>query len=461
MEWTVPQGPFKLWDPSSQQLVNTISSGESFEIDGPRITWLGKDEQYRAVQANNVHNTGTTRLHWVTLCFKGESEGEYIETILANGHPIRVGVEVEGEDEVAKINLANMGIDIPNMVVQSFYESVPHEYRVQWAILNDKWRELLENHRQIKLGKGNYESLVESLRWFGYGDLVEPNEVWSYDTEDGIKYNEKPLGLLHTDRLMDIMTHQRKTTYLTLRHLSDKWKYATNIGGMIITGARDVQLGEDLQLSAHVETNPDVKWSLVDMYVKMALLGYYFETYMMPIHLDLMRSVVEVESKYELTYNTIHSTELAAMDDEESYIDIVEADKVVYIDQDGLARGTIRASIGEPIVKGNITDRSYRELVIDSNGLLTIPFELNQVGMHNIYINLWGQSGDYYIGSVEVEVRFPDITWDMVEDYVVFNYKTRQYQSASTERTPGHHYRKEARVVWAGREVIIKDEFIE
>lgn len=231
----------------------------------------------------------------IILC-RSEVEGEFIDTFYINDAPYKIGAEFYGENESLRINLANQGTEIPAIVGKAIYGSDLYEENVDWVLINRKFRELLVSHLDIMDNKGSYKSLYNALKWFEYDNLVELKEVWRYDTPDGTKYYERPIQTIMTDEVSDRMFNSAKTTYFTLRHL--KRHIVGHSGGSPIYAGTTFDYDPD--------SNDNInglacKWSEDEMKLKMVLLGNFFETYFMPVHADLIRSVIEDMADY--TFN--------------------------------------------------------------------------------------------------------------------------------------------------------------
>lgn len=256
----------------------------------------------------------------IIMC-RSDIEGEFIETFYINNIPYKVGAEFYGEDESLKINLANQGTEIPSIVGKAIYGTDLYEENVDWVLLNRKFKELLVSHLDIMDNKGSYKSLYNALKWFEYDNLVELREVWRYNTPDGAKYYDRPIQTIVNEEVSDRMFNSAKTTYFALRHLKQDIVGHKDVPvqlrpnkakalGAVIEGGINKDPGKleiaTENIPAYMETTYDYdpdsnvkleglacKWTEDEMKLKMVLLGNFFETYFMPVHADLIRSVVE------------------------------------------------------------------------------------------------------------------------------------------------------------------------
>lgn len=342
-------------------------------------TYLDKDEYVtlansegevdRYVLTKHLSFDFRSTLYPIYIVAHAEEPGEFIDKLESvNGDYINIGIEVEDEDEHLRINLQNMGVEFSNDVSKAIYRTDYDEERPDWATLNTKWRELLANYMDIIGCKGNYKSLLNSLEWFDYGKLVELREVWKHETPGGIKMADRGIHQTLNDWYQQSLSGIAKTTYMVLRQcsidLSQQIGTALPHDEVFYSGVQEA--GGDLEafkvpVYAPYIYDPErltedgldemsVKWAKDEMRVKMALLGYYFETNFMPIHLDLLRSSVEdiiFDSPYlvqqagaaEIEFNDDSSNQMFIVhtlgDDKEP--DEPDYDIVIHLDQQHVA----------------------------------------------------------------------------------------------------------------------------
>lgn len=227
----------------------------------------------------------------IVVC-RSDVEGEYIENLYINEIPYKIGVEFWGENENLKINLANIGVEIPELITKALYPTDVYEDDTDWVLLNRKFRELLISHMELLDNKGSYKSLENALQWFEYGNLAELREVWKYETPDGTKMYDQPIGKFVSTVANQQMFNSAKTTYFALRSL----KRVSGEGEGFIPTLYDTDALENPTTKGLIS-----RWSEDEMRLKMVLLGDFLETYFMPIHTELVRSVVEDISSH-ITY---------------------------------------------------------------------------------------------------------------------------------------------------------------
>lgn len=273
----------------------------------------------------------------ILIICRSDVEGEFITELSINGEIVKIGCEFWGENELLKINLANKGIEFSNLICKAIYSNDLYEDHPDWMLLNRKYRELLINYMDILGNKGSYKSLINSLKWFEYYSdnvsslpLVDMQEVWKYATPDGDKYYTKPIQQWLSEECERSMFNSAKTTYIALRQAKKEMSYGNVLQNVVLpddpgfvepgvaaplparsTQTMSVKLAEFRNVVYEIDKDEilsglrdagelprDVlqkclRWSEQEMRLKMVLLGNFFEQYFMPIHLDLIRSVVE------------------------------------------------------------------------------------------------------------------------------------------------------------------------
>lgn len=251
-------------------------------------------------QSVQMDGTDVYAYQLIIIC-RSDVEGEFVETFMLDGIPYKIGAEFYGENEALKINLANQGTEIPDMVCKAIYGSDLYESNIDWVLLNRKFRELMTCHLDILDNKGSYKSLLNALKWFEYDNLVELMEVWKFETPDGTKYFERPVKMMMDETIQPLLFNSAKTTYFTLRHLKKA----------IVGHTTDTPTYSETTYDYDPDSNDTIKriackWAEDEMKLKMVLLGNFFETYFMPVHTDLIRSCVEdiTDYTFELELST-------------------------------------------------------------------------------------------------------------------------------------------------------------
>jgi hypothetical protein len=253
----------------------------------------------------NLNNLKTDKLHSVGVpydsyfihSFNIIAQGNYVGEItddlyIGNEHFI-LGADFYDENESLGINLANFGAEISNEVQRAIYEKNIDEQKVDFILMNRKFKELLNEYINVLGNKGSYKSLVNALKWFEYGELTKIYEFWKRPEPNKNYLTIKDLSSIANTRTEELLLSNSKTTFIGIGLALNKIK---TIDGEIVYEDKYEELPNTLQLLN--EPNPVLEdnsllWSKEDMSLKMSLLGNFFATYFMPIHLDLLFSTIE------------------------------------------------------------------------------------------------------------------------------------------------------------------------
>ncbi len=217
---------------------------------------------------------------YFNIITKSEEAGEYIdEFIIDDGGNItryNIGADFYSENEILRSNLANFGIEIPQSIQKAIYDENVHEDLMDNITMNRKWKELLLEYWTIFACKGNYNSLLSSLKWFEYGDLVKIQSYWKRNDNAKTIYREDEIG----NNLDDVLRQQLEVLVKT-----------SLIG--LYCSRQHIVPGEYDDEGMPILNNVTFKHSIDDMMLKMTLLGNFYATYFSPIHLTTIHSTLE------------------------------------------------------------------------------------------------------------------------------------------------------------------------
>lgn len=217
-------------------------------------------------------------VHMVYIIASASQAGEYRSTFVISGRSYEIGADFYGENEELYINMSNNNIEIPEIVQKAIYGVNIHEEKRDNITLNRKWKELLSNYWDVVANKGSYKSLYNSLKWFEYGDRVRLCEIWENINTN--RYFAQDVQQLLSEKFAHHLSDYIKTTHFALYHaLEEPMRKDGNI-------VWDAEKNPKLQ---YIES----KWSTQDLALKLCMLGNFYETYFMPIHIDLIHSTIE------------------------------------------------------------------------------------------------------------------------------------------------------------------------
>jgi hypothetical protein len=255
------------------------------------------------IKTNILHSTGilysntdsTTEyfVHTFNIIAQGMYVGEILDYFYIDDEKFNIGIDFYDENESLGINLTNFGSDISNEVQRAIYEKNIDEQKVDFVLMNRKFKELLNEYINIIGNKGSYKSLLNSLKWFEYGELTSIYEFWKRKEPNKNYLTKRDLSSIANSKIEELLTANTKSTFIGISCALNKIKTSN---GEIVYENKYEELPNELQLLN--EPNPVLKenillWSKEDMSLKMTLLGNFFATYFMPIHLDLLFSTIE------------------------------------------------------------------------------------------------------------------------------------------------------------------------
>ncbi len=219
-------------------------------------------------------------LHIIYISACSNECGEFHESLYIDGEEFELGADFYTENESMYINLSNFGVEIPDSIQKAIYETNIQEDKKDNILLNRKFKELMSNYWDMLANRGSYKSLMNSLKWFEWGDIVRINEVWKQYTAGTVELSTETLTATLNDLYRDKLINFTKTTYVAL--------YA----------AMQEVMKENGEILYDNEMNPRLKnivalWSREEMSLKMSLLGNFYKNFFMPIHLDLLHSTIE------------------------------------------------------------------------------------------------------------------------------------------------------------------------
>ena len=283
-------------------------------------------------------------IHSFYIIANSEVAGQIIDDFYINGEKFKVGGDFYDEEESYLINLANQGQEIPESIQRAIYSTNIHEEFDDNILLNRKWKELLLNSWDTFVCKGSYKSLINSLKWFEYGDLVKISEYWKTNIVGKEVYEETELTSLLSNSYKDALTNYMKTTYIGLHVALERITKGEN---------GEVLYDDGMDKNPRLES-VNFKWSLQDMYLKLSLLGNFYETYFMPIHLDLIHSTLE-DVVYTCAIKDLEGAEKLR----EDYVYHLDTFKCNVHDGDKFTISNVNAQVGPNTLFGHKYDNSW------------------------------------------------------------------------------------------------------
>lgn len=257
---------------------------DSINVDG--FDFDGKPKYMSAINVNDLdcENINNNYIYVFNVACKSIEEGEYICKITIGDYGyIRVGADFYGENESLYVNLANFGVEIPETIQKAIYDSNVHEDFKDNILINRKFKELLSNYWDVIANKGSYKSLINSLKWFEWGDKLEIKEIWRHLIADKSFFNDEEVMSIFESKLNDSFENYVKTTYISL-YCSLYDERPENVG--------DPEYDSEFN---PVLSNAVVKYSIDDIKLKLSLLAQFFGSFFLPIHMSILHAVAETK----------------------------------------------------------------------------------------------------------------------------------------------------------------------
>ena len=258
------------------------------------------DKEYynlKTLKTTTLHSIGISYseyfIHSFNIIAQGNYVGEITDDLYIDNEHFILGADFYDENESHGINLANFGAEISNEVQRAIYEKNIDEQKVDFVLMNRKFKELLNEYINILGNKGSYKSLVNALKWFEYGELTKIYEFWKRPEPNKNYLTIKDLSSIANTRTLELLATNSKTTFIGIGCALNKIK---TVDDEIVYENEYVEdlVGEQLLNEPNPVLEDNVLlWSKEDMSLKMSLLGNFFATYFMPIHLDLLFSTIE------------------------------------------------------------------------------------------------------------------------------------------------------------------------
>ena len=215
--------------------------------------------------------------------------------------PITVGGEFYDENEILMINGKNLGVNLPKSIINAIYQYQLNNEITNEAVYAEKVKEYLLNINKLKFECGNYNSALNAIKWFGYGDKITLTKLLKIDNEFTDIYLRDKFNI--TNDVIKSFNTFASTTMLSLslkdNEESDK-SYEQNFNNDFWGEAKPIMIDLFNSIKEYSYDEKDIKfyapyykWIFSDMLIKMSYLKYYYKKYFLPIHLSIHTSAIE------------------------------------------------------------------------------------------------------------------------------------------------------------------------
>lgn len=236
-------------------------------------------------------------------------EGTFTTTILISIYydndvqihcPITVGGVWVDEIEQLQINASNMGVNLPKDIIRAIYQSSLVNDKLDTALYNDKVKEYLINYMSIKGECGNTNSVINSLKWFGYGDKITLDKLIRTDNDLYNQYVHDNLSLSN-DIIKGFENFVNTSLFtLVIKENEDIDNVPFNFDEDLYgeNNPQTQSLFDKLIEYRYDEKDivfykPYYEFTLQEMFLKLSCLQYYYQKYFLPIHVGIYSASIQ------------------------------------------------------------------------------------------------------------------------------------------------------------------------
>ena len=215
--------------------------------------------------------------------------------------PITIGGAWVDEIEQLQINAANMGVNLPKDIIKAVYQGSLVNDKLDTALYNDKVKEYLINYMTIKGECGNTNSVLNSLKWFGYGDKITIDKLLRTDNDLFTQYVHDNFSLKND--IIESFEHFVNTSLFTLVMKENEdldnipFKFnSNNFWGE--NNPETMSLFDKLVEAKYDEEKitfykPYYEFTLQEMFLKLSCLKYYYQKYFLPLHVGIYSASIQ------------------------------------------------------------------------------------------------------------------------------------------------------------------------
>lgn len=336
-------------DSENFKLIKAIDFQNAINQNKSILDYINIEEQSKTLNSDDILIIKVTQDNrnfiMIPLYIIGTSKysGTWLTNILIhiynkfeNKHtycPITIGGIFNDEYEALVIHGQNMGINLPKEILKAINGTSYNNDVFDEELYNKKIKEYLLNYMNIKGELGNYNSAINSLKWFGYQDSIELYKLLETDNQIQTQYVRD-----YFDISQDII--KAFNYFINSQFVGLKYKLNNETGELYKQNINDKFWGEGLPILEDneskykmIHTNEFlseedgddrnqqfkylsswVNYSLQELMFKLSYLKYYYQKYFLPIFIILKNLHIEYKvystpNKYlTYTYNHLYET---------------------------------------------------------------------------------------------------------------------------------------------------------
>lgn len=291
-----------------------------------------KDDNDFILEDNDINNSNDFICPFFVICMSTDPDVlltnilidvTYKEDnkLITTSTVIRVGGVFTDESEKLMINAINMGVNIPKTILNAIYQSDlidnNNDYSFNVALYNEKLKEYLLNKTNIKNECGNYNGIINALRWFGWGKNVKivkllktDNEILNQYIQDSFNSDDDVLESFYTFRntsFISFMLDENQTMFddynilIKEKQTFDDSSDFPGEGLPILEDLFNKYIKSNVTGLDSQETNKNHNFTYYEPYylynkatilLKLAFLKYYFKKYFCPVHVNIQSASV-------------------------------------------------------------------------------------------------------------------------------------------------------------------------
>jgi len=232
------------------------------------------------------------------VVIKSNEPGIWSNNILINVDdfwtPITVKAEVIDEQEELIINGQNMGVSLPKEIIQAIYSS---NYNIDIAdeqIYYQKLKEYLINFMKIKGELGNYRSIINSLKWFEWGDKLTISKLFKNDNRIQRQYVKDFFDILNDKLYSYQLFNETSLLSLDFKLTETLDNEKQNLNEFFWGEGNPKVINKFYELNENrYDEEEDIfykgyfNFTFNDLGLKLAALKYYYEKYFLPLHVKI------------------------------------------------------------------------------------------------------------------------------------------------------------------------------
>lgn len=228
----------------------------------------------------------------------------------------RVGAVVTDESEKLKINAGNFGVNLPKGILSAVYQSdvVDCTEKFDASLYNEKLKEYLMHRMCISGETGNYNSMRNALKWFGWDDklkivklLQTDNDLMNQYVRDDFDIADDVLNSFKRFRNTSLVSFKLKENDILYKEINDSgdssvvcvpqtWVNDTDFNGEALPETEDLfskYVLKELEQSEIEYYEPYYLYNMGLIMLKLAFFKYYYNKYFCPVHVGIMAASVE------------------------------------------------------------------------------------------------------------------------------------------------------------------------